>query len=532
MRLMPRSRFGFLWRGVLAIVVVVGCAAGATATAGLLQVKQVVSDLNLSTALTSKHITPPIPGAPQTLLLIGVDHRYGEGSGPGNTDSMMLLRVDDSSSMINALSIPRDLEVNIPGYGVAKVNAAYADGGPSLLLQTLKQDVFPQLQVNHILVMDFSSFANLINAIGCVYTAVDHRYYNYNDGTLATDFSNIDIQPGYQKLCGGSGKNLGGPDTALAFVRFRHNDSDFVREARQQDFIRWAKQGFSSGQLLGKKDELLRYFGEDVQTDKQLHTTDGVDELFGLAFNADGSSIRSIPFPYTGTATVGGADDVTFDEAASERAYQTLMTPTTAPPTSTTITPPAPPAKGKARKGKKHKPAPPPVPTGMRVDTGDGQSQAGQLGPVGLPVYYPKLLPDNYEYCFAITGDCSEGYANSVYAKSYPRSYKIDGDDGSQYPAYVFTLVYGYPGTAGDLGTGDYFNVQGTTWQDPPILHSPTAVKEVDGKILDEYSQGGQLVVVAWHTKRAAYWISNTLQSTIPNAQMVAMAASFGRAAG
>ncbi|MGH2835700.1 MAG: LCP family protein, partial [Solirubrobacteraceae bacterium] len=288
MRLMPRTRWGVAWRGLLCFLIVVGCAAGATATAGLLQIKQVVNDLNLSTALPTKQLTPPAPGQPETLLLIGVDCRGSDckNGNVGNTDTMMLVRINDSSATINALSIPRDLGVQIPGVGYGKINSAYSNGGESLLIKTLKADVFPHrhLQVNHVLIVDFARFANLINAIGCVYAQVDHRYYNKNIGTIATDYSGIDIQPGYQKLCGGSGNNLGGPNTALAFVRFRHNDNDFVRQARQQDFLRWAKQGFSSGQLLSEKDELLKYFGEDVQTDEHLHTTAEVDELFGLAF--------------------------------------------------------------------------------------------------------------------------------------------------------------------------------------------------------------------------------------------------------
>jgi hypothetical protein len=82
-----------------------------------------------------------------------------------------------------------------------------------------------------------------------------------------------------------------------------------------------------------------------------------------------------------------------------------------------------------------------------------------------------------------------------------------------------------------DLGTGQYFTVQGTTWQDPPILRSPTAIKVVNGKTLDEYSQAGLITLVAWHTKQGVYWISNTLQNTIPNKQMVGMAATLTRAA-
>ncbi len=529
MRLMPRTRFGVAWRAVVALVIIVGCSAGATATAGLLQVKQVVNDLNITKALSSKQLTPPTPSQPQTLLLVGVDCRGSQcSSGPnGLTDTMMLVRIDDSSSTINQLSIPRDLGVQIPGYGYSKINAAYTEGGATLLIKTLRADVFPDLRVNHVLVVDFASFANLINAIGCVYADVDHRYYNYNDGTAATDYSSIDIEPGYQKLCGGSGSDLGGPKTALAFVRFRHNDSDLVRESRQQAFLRWAKQGISATELLAKKDTLLKYFGEDVQTDSYLHSTDGVDELFNLAWNADGTQTKSIPFPYAGSD--GG--NLTFDETQAEQKYQEFMTPTTAPTqsTTTTATPPASTAAKGSRSKRAAKPTTPTVPEGLVADPKDGQSQASGLGTIHMPVYYPANIPEGFGYCFSVTGNCSEGYAATVYTDTYPRNYLIDGSDNRRYPSYVFTLVRESGGYT-EMGTGEFFTVQGTTWRDPPILRKPSETKNVDGKWLYEYSQGGALTVVAWKTSTGVYWISNTLQNNIPNDQMVAMAASFTHA--
>lgn len=540
MRLMPRSRFGVLWRGVLACVVVIACVAGATATAGLLQIKNVVNIINVEKPIPpTPQLTLPAPGQPQTLLLIGVDHRYGQGTTPGNTDTMMLVRVDDSSSTINTLSIPRDLAVNIPGYGIAKVNAAYSLGGPSLLLKTLRTNVIPNLKVNHLLLVDFASFSNLINAIGCVYAQVDHRYYNHSIGPAdpTTDYSSIDIQPGYQKMCGGTGSNLGGPNTALAFVRFRHNDSDFVRQARQQDFLRWAKQNFSSSELLAKRTELLTDFAHDVQSDQKLHTTDGLIELFDLAINANGSSQKSIPFPYTGTQVINGQDDVTFTEAAAEQAYQEFMTPTVAPPVKTTTTPAPPTTTGRGKHGRRrhHVPVYTP-PAGMVADPGDGRSQAAHLGNPGLPVYYPNYIPNNFGYCFAITGNCNIGYEPaSAYANSYPRAYTIDGVGGRRYRSYVMTMVLTSGGYS-DTGTGEYATIEGTTWPGaghlagPPILRRPSAIKVVNGKTLYEYGQGGALTVVAWKTSHAVYWISNTLQNDIPNDEMVAMAASFTRA--
>ncbi len=546
MHLMPRSRFGFLWRGVLALVLVVGCAAGATATAGLLQVKNAVGILNIGgKALPTKNITPPAPGKPETLLLIGVDHRYGQGSSPGNTDTMMLLRIDDSSSTINALSIPRDLEVNIPGFGSDnKLNAAYADGGAdgaNLLVDTIKQNLFPDLQVNHILVTDFQSFANLITSIGCVYAPVDHRYYNHSIGPAdpTTNYSSIDIQPGYQKLCG----NNGAPNSALAFVRFRHNDSDLVRESRQQDFLEWAKGQFGAARLYSEKDTLLKLFAHDVSSDHYLHTGDGLLDLFNLAFNANGASIKSIPFPVTGTVTTAdGADDLTYSKTAVGQAYQQLMTPTaiaagsnnTTPVTTTTA------SKSPTKKGKKHQPTGPPPPAKYMVtDTGDGDSQAAQLGhDVGLPVYYPRNIPDNFTYCFSLTGNCNIGYEPaSAYAGSYPRSYVIRDNSGKPYSSYAMTLVESSGGEA-DTGTGQYMTVQGTTWTGangqapPPILTGSHTVRVVRGKTLEVYSQGGKVNLVAWHHGDAVYWISNTLQNMIPAYQMVSMAESFARAKG
>ncbi len=76
---------------------------------------------------------------------------------------------------------------------------------------------------------------------------------------------------------------------------------------------------------------------------------------------------------------------------------------------------------------------------------------------------------------------------------------------------------------------GEYYGVQGTTWQTPPLLNNPVQTETVDGKQLLIYAQGGKITNVAWRTPHGAYWISNTLRSDIPNKQMVAMAASLTR---
>jgi LCP family protein required for cell wall assembly len=507
-KLIPDSRGGALWRFALGAVLVVACTAATTAVAGLLQFKQFAAYINISRALPpSKQVTIPPPGHPQTLLLIGSDHRAGEPWSSANTDTMMLVRIDGSSSTINLLSVPRDLEVQIPeggGLVTAKLNAAYSIGGPNLLLTVLKQQVFPNLQVNHIIDVNFGGFEALVNAIGCVYTDVDHRYYN---NTALTDYSSIDLQPGYQKLCGAP---------ALSFVRFRHTDTDIVRNARQQDFLRWAKDQYSVTQIIDNRDTLLRIFGQHTETDANLHTIDGLINLFDLVAFSAGHAIKQIPFPAillpcAPSAGTGNAAPcyVAAQAAAEQQAYRAFMTPTT-PAASQGA------ASGAAAG---HGAAPAAVVQGADVtsDPQDGQAQAAALGRIGFPVYYPKLIAAGTSYCSGAAGNCPLEIASPG---SYPRAYQIHDRSGVAHDAYRMTLAL-------NPVLGEYYGVQGTTWQNPPILNSPTLTRTVNGKQLRVYANGGKISLVAWRTPQAVYWISNTLTDTLGNRQMMAIAASL-----
>src|SRR5436309_5925002 len=262
MSLFPRTRREAVLRFMLGAVIVVAFSAATTAVAGLLQFKQFGADLDKTRPLKNARVTIANPGNPQTLLLIGSDHRAGDRFRDAHTDTMMLVRLDPVSLTINVLSVPRDLRVELPqggAMGPDKLNDAYSIGGPNLLVKTLQQQVFPSLHVNHIIDVNFGGFAALVEAVGCVYVDVDHRYYN---NTAVTNYSSISLQPGYQRLCGSD---------ALSFVRFRHTDTDIVRNARQQDFLRWVKDEFGTSYLITHRERLLGIFGSHTQTDADLH---------------------------------------------------------------------------------------------------------------------------------------------------------------------------------------------------------------------------------------------------------------------
>ena len=305
----PRSRGGLAFRFFLLAVLVTGAVAATAAVAGLLQVQNLVNDISFNKAIQSNAIKVPAAGAPQTILLIGSDHRVGEPFKDANTDTMLLVRLNASSSTINVMSLPRDLQVNIPGYGTNKLNAAYSEGGWNLLIKTVKQNVFPQFVPNHIIDVNFAGFADLVNAIGCVYSDVDHRYYNQSEPAPSADnYASINIQPGYQKLCGGNN----GTNGALSFARFRHTDSDLTREARQQDFIRWAKSQYPISRLLSNRDRLLRHLRPALAVRHALHSLDGLLKVFRLVANMEGkgATIKQIPFPAT-FLPCGGTDPTT-----------------------------------------------------------------------------------------------------------------------------------------------------------------------------------------------------------------------------
>ncbi len=511
MNLFPRTRGGALIRFAIAAVLVVGFTASATAVAGLLQFKQIANEISATPALKQAPVTIANPGNPQTLLLIGSDHRAGTPWVSANTDTMMLVRMDPNSSTINLLSVPRDLKVMIPRGGVpqpAKLNSAYSIGGPNLLVKLLSTQVFPGLQINHIVDVNFGGFEALVNAIGCVYVDVDHRYYN---NTAITDYSSIDVQPGYARLCGGN---------ALAFVRFRHTDTDIVRNARQQDFLRWVKQQFSESQLISQRNQLISIFGQHTQTDADLHSVDGLINLFNLVAFSAGHSVKQVPFPAQllpctppPVGAIGNAAQtpcyVTADPGALGRAYQSFMAVT--PPPA-----PASPAPGPGS-GPGHGPGhgpPPPPPAPVYGDLGDGKAQAGVLGNVGFPVFAPAVIADQSRYC--TNGPCTIGPV----ANSYPRAYLIRDPRGGLHYAYRMTLVI-------NPALGQYYGVQGTTWQNPPILNSPSQTRMVNGKRLLLYINGGKISLAAWRTPQAVYWISNTLTNDLSNQQMLAIASSL-----
>ena len=203
----------------------------------------------------------------------------------------------------------------------------------------------------------------------------------------------------------------------------------------------------------------------------------------------------------------------------------------------TTTTPAAPTTTTKSGKARKRKTTgPPPVPTSMAADPDDGNSQAAQLGHnVGLPVYYPRNIPDDYSYCFSETGNCDIGYEEQVepdsYTGSYPRAYVLR--DTSDQPAPVLRDDAGrelrWRDRDGQRPVPDRAGHHLDRSADPQRHAYGPHGRSQDARYL---RAGGKVSLVAWHRGADVYWIANTLQNAVPAYQMVSMAESFARAKG
>jgi hypothetical protein len=358
-----------------------------------------------------------------------------------------------------------------------------------------------------------------VDAIGCVYVDVDRDYFNDNSTALsaADQYAAIDVNAGYQRLCGLN---------ALDYVRYRHTDNDFVRAARQQDFLRNARAQVPVSEVLpviggdtGSKllDIFTKYTSSDIR--------DPAD-VIGVLKSFIG--VRDVPIKevhFNGQDTIeDGISYVTATPESIKKAVGQFLGeedsaggPDAGPPDT---------SKGsKSGSDKKKGSDEPSDGSGADVisaaDAEAGCADTGGVDKVAafggtsarrlhFPVYVPKVL---------VPGSCySDG----------SRQYDIKDTDDKKLGGYKMVVALN-----SDTVAGEYYGVQGTTWTDPPILDKPSETRTIDGRDYDLYYDGDRLRLVAFHDDEGnSYWVSNTLLQTLDEDQMLAIATSLDEAHG
>ena len=179
-------------------------------------------------------VTPtltPLPPPRFTLLLMGGDRRPDEPPEFFRTDVMMLISLDRANERIGVLSIPRDLWVTIPGYRNDRINTAYASGqyygqGGELAMQTVAYNF--GVQVDAYITFDFEAFIALIDVIDGIDVVVEQPIAAPLYPDMSYGYDPFYLEAGPQHLDG---------ETALKYVRSRHNSDDRERMRRQQQVI-------------------------------------------------------------------------------------------------------------------------------------------------------------------------------------------------------------------------------------------------------------------------------------------------------
>jgi len=459
---------------LLGCAIVVAAVAATIATGTLLEVKAFTDALKQSPRLNlGNELAQANAGGPQTLLLIGSDKRAKgaiDASSPPHSDTMLLVRLDPGQPDTTMLSVPRDLKVTIhPDHGpptTQKINAAYSIGGAKLAVKTVKQVL--GIQINHVIDINFAGFKALVDYLGGIYVQVDRRYYHSNLGLPAADtYSEINIQPGYQKLSG---------DDALAYVRYRHTDTDLVRNARQQDFLRQIKNQIGASGLISRRYAIENIFGKYASTD--IRSSDDVLKLLELVVQSASHPVRQVIF----NATLGPSY-VTASAAQIRQTRAEFLHGGVAP--------------GHIQVSSGHGRRAAATSTPLTPATADELALAqGVATRLQFPMYYPV---DRVTSAFS--------------PPDTVRPYMLNG-----HVAYVVVVAQG--------GLGQYYDLEGTTWQNPPILNNPNQTIALGGRPMQLYFEGQRLRLVAWHDGGAVYWVINTLQNILTNRQMLAIAAA------
>ena len=301
------------WRRALIIVLVL---ANVLVLAVYLRLRS-IENIVLETANTVPEVpglTPTTPGGGDsiTFLVIGSDSREGLDDlqyfgpvGGQRADVIMLVKVHPDEDRAQILSLPRDLWVEIPGHGTNKINAAYALGGASLMVDTVA--AFSDIPINHYVEVDFVGFRALVDEIGGV--TVDFPY------PARDPKSGLGVGAGLQRLDGSE---------ALAYARSRTyqeqrngrwvsvDGGDFGRTRRQQQLIFAILSELKRPSTITEAGSIVRAFASHLTIDQALAQGSIIEMAFRMRGIASGN-IEAVTLPGV-TATRGEASVVLPDE--------------------------------------------------------------------------------------------------------------------------------------------------------------------------------------------------------------------------
>jgi LCP family protein required for cell wall assembly len=212
------------------------------------------------------------PSGQINILLLGSDQR--PGGRIFRTDTIILATLNPELGTVNLTSFPRDLYLMLPGYGMQRINTAYEFGGIKMLFNTFQQNF--GVRPDHYVLINFSSFKQVIDSLGGLDVDVAQTVSDYRDGRWYT------VQAGMVHM---------NADDALWYVRTRKTTNDFARTRRQQEVLHAIFNKMLSINAIKRVPELYGIYHSSVTTD--LGFTDIVRLLPFAARLTDTSQIHN-----------------------------------------------------------------------------------------------------------------------------------------------------------------------------------------------------------------------------------------------
>ncbi|HEY8303085.1 MAG TPA: LCP family protein [Solirubrobacteraceae bacterium] len=494
----PSLARGMRLRFALAGLLIVVLSGVATATVALTQLNHIAEEVfpkGSQIHIAKGVVETAYSGEPQTFMILGSDRRAGskdayDRNDPPHSDTLLLVHLDPNYGQISVLSVPRDLLVRIVTKSgtvsyPSKINAAYTlgsseggtDRGVELTASTIEHLL--HIKLNGVIDVSFKGFRDVVDTLGCVYVNVDHRYLHQSEATESENYSSINLQPGYQKLC---------YENALSYVRYRHGDSDFVRVARQQDFLRNLREQVPVGNLVGEIDTVSKAVGRAVTT--TFHASAGqLIELAKLAAFSQQKPLRQVKFQAENVnAMIGGNSYVTASPAlikATVREFlhdhERLKLPASA-----------------SSHHSHHAAA---SPSGASLDlypvSSAGKAMALTAAPnLPFPLAYPAVQ----------TGPATAQEAHT---------YTLEDEHKHLHHAYVAVWQ--------QTGLGGYYDVEGMDWVNIPLF-AHARVQKIGARDYLLVEDGEHIHDIGWRVGKVLYFVSNTLLEDLSNGQMIAIA--------
>lgn len=219
----------------------------------------------------------------QNILLLGVDSN-GEDSDiweGTRTDTIVVLNIDPKSKSLNAISIPRDSKVYLPGNnGIQKINAAHAIGGIKMTIRTIEDTL--GIRIDKYIMVHDEAVKKIVEALSGVDIYVEkNMHYNDYSGNL-----HINLTKGRHHL---------NADEVVGYLRFRHDAmGDIGRTQRQQWFLRGLLQEMQKPETIAKIPDILAVAKKYVKTDMSLYE---MSQYAALAKHFDLNNIEIATLP-------------------------------------------------------------------------------------------------------------------------------------------------------------------------------------------------------------------------------------------